>query len=82
MDDLFMWCGITLGSLIQSLPPKLDNVLCVTFVVTRLTHCRICLGNAEGKKMAYLTGWNVSISVKGRHSKIHSSKIICFTTGL
>ena len=44
-------CGveITMGKFIQSLPTKLNNVLYVTSVVTRLSQCHICMGNADGK---------------------------------
>ena len=44
-------CGIevTSGSLLDSLPPKLDTVLQVISTLTRLNHCRICSGNEDGK---------------------------------
>ena len=40
---------ITSGSLISSLPHKLESVATVLSLLSRLNQCQICEGNADGK---------------------------------
>ena len=51
MSWMLSSCGvkITSGRLIGSIAEKLESVVEVVSLLSRIDHCQICLGNADGK---------------------------------
>ena len=57
MSWMLSSCGvrITSGLLIGSIADKLESVVNVVSLLSRLDHCKICLGNADGKFRALMS---------------------------
>ena len=57
MSWMLSSCGVRVASgwLIGSLADKLESVVDVVSLLSRLDHCQICLGNADGKFHALMS---------------------------